>query len=105
MPDHYQQQPMLTGTDNAFTIAAGCFGTVGLGTGFPTNLPLHRFTTVKLKQTTLQPRPGNDGRVRYAGECYLLNVIGLRNPDIRQALDVHLPRWQNQGCPTGISLW
>ena len=96
---------MLIPADNTFSIAAGCFGTDGLGTAFPPDLPLARFTAVTLKSTTLRVRPGNAGKVRHAGEGYYLNAIGLRNPGIRQVLDVHLPRWQNQGCPIGISLW
>ena len=96
---------MLTSPGNRFAIAAGCFGTDGLGSGFPADLTLSRFTAVTLKSTTLRPRPGNAGKVRHAGDAYYLNAIGLRNPGIRQVLDVHLPRWQKQGCPIGISLW
>ena len=96
---------MLTSRANKFAIAAGCFGTDGLGAGFPADLPLSRFTAVTLKSTTLRAQPGNAGKVRYAGDGYHLNAIGLRNPGIREVLDVHLPRWQGQGCPIGISLW
>ena len=96
---------MLSTNDNTFTIAAGCFGIDGLGTGFPADLPLSRFTAVTLKSTTRQQQPGNTGNVRYAGDSYHLNAIGLRNPGIRQVLDIHLTRWQGQGCPIGISLW
>ena len=96
---------MFTSTGNHFAIAAGCFGTDGLGSGFPTKLPLSRLTAITLKSTTLRPRTGNAGKVRYAGDGYHLNAIGLRNPGIRAVLDIHLPRWQGQGCPIGISLW
>ena len=92
-------------TGNTFAIAAGCFGTDGLGDGLPADLPLSQFTAITLKTTTLQPRPGNPGTVRYAGDGYYLNAIGLRNPGIRAVLDIHLPRWRGQGCPIGISLW
>ena len=96
---------MLTSPGNSFAIAAGCFGTDGLGASFPADLPLSRFTAVTLKSTTLQPRQGNPGKVRHAGDGYYLNAISLRNPGIRQVLGIHLPLWQNQGCPIGISLW
>ena len=96
---------MITSTGNTFAIAAGCFGTDGLGTGFPVHKHLSRFTAITLKSTTLRPRPGNTGKVRHGGDGYFLNAIGLRNPGIRQVLDVHLSRWQGQGCPIGISLW
>ena len=94
---------MITG--NAFTTSAGCFSTGGLGAGFPPDLPLDRFAAVTLKSTTIRARPGNAGKVRHTGDGYYLNAIGLRTPGIRQVLDVHLPRWQGQGCPIGISLW
>ena len=102
---HQHTNTVLTNTVSTFTIAGGCFGTDGLGAGFPTDLPLSEFTAVTLKPTPLQPRPGNPGRVRYAGDGYYLNAIGLRNPGIRAVLDIHLLRWQGQGCPIGISLW
>ena len=96
---------MLISNSNTFTIAAGCFGTDGLGAGVPTELPLRQFTAVTLKSTTRQPRPGNTGKVHYATDSYHLNAIGLRNPGISEVLSIHLPLWQGRGCPIGISLW
>ena len=96
---------MFSCNSDTIAIAAGCFGTDGLGSCFPAVLPLRQLSTVTLKTTTLQPRPGNAGKVRYAGNGYYLNAIGLRNPGIRATLDIHLPRWQGKGCPIGISLW
>ena len=96
---------MLSSASNRFAQAAGCFGTNGLGSGFPSDLLLSSFSAITLKSSTLQPRTGNPGKVRYATDDYHLNAIGLRNPGIRAVLDIHLPRWQGQGCPIGISLW
>ena len=94
---------MLT-TEVDFAVAAGYFGGDGLGTGFPADLPLTSFTAVTLKSTTLQPRLGYSGKVRYGRHGYYLNAIGLRNPGVRAVLDTHLSRWQGRGCPIGISI-
>ena len=95
---------MFTSIGIHFSIAAGCSGTDGLGTGFAPQLPLSRLTAVTLKFTTLRARPGPVGKVRHDGEGYYLDAVGLHNPDSSRYY-VHLPLWQRQGCPIGISLW
>lgn len=107
--DARRQMPMLASNDNTWAVAAGCFGADGLGAdglgaGFPASLALCRFTSITLKTSTLQPRSGRAGKVRYDGGSYHLNAIGLCNPGIRQVLDIHLRRRVGQGRPIGITL-
>ncbi len=96
---------MLTSGIDRFAIAAGCFGVDGFGAEFPEVLTLDKFTAVTLKTTTVNPRPGNPGKILHHEADFSLNAIGLRNPGISPVLSEVLPKWQNQGCLVGLSVW
>ena len=96
---------MLCHPSGTCSIAAGCFGSDGYGADFPAELTLDRFAAVTLKTAPRRPRPGNPGPVVHHGPDYTVNAVGLRNPGLDCVLQQILPRWQNRGCPVGVSVW
>ena len=97
---------------NPVIIAAGAFGTDGLGAGWPTESSPTLLGAVVMKTLTPEPRTGNPEPRTYPpsfraadpDRAILLNSVGLANPGIEHALRHLAPTWQHLDTTVVLSL-
>ena len=79
-------------------------GTFGFGLEYEDYVNLNDLGALVVKGTTLQPKPGNEGRRIAETPSGMLNSIGLENPGVDALIEKILPKLENKGVPVIVNI-